>query len=313
MMLSARGATQTASLWLMACAFAACSVDHSGLATVTGSPAPGHSDASPDLPALDVGSEGAPDVPLNSVDADSDGASSDGAEGGDSPDGGDAGAAEIPAMLDATADGTDAADAVDAADAFEVEVNPPPAVVGCADGAREGLLDLATYPAIAACEGGWQVQGLISNAARSPACARAGGNQGTQPDGQGCSAADLCAAGWHVCESAAEVTSRGGKCADAILPANGRKVFYATRQPGDDSCNSSGNSGAGPNGDNLVHGCGNFALVSAFRCAPLNASMHDDDCTANPPWRCNTSNNRTEISVVTKPGSALGGVLCCKD
>jgi hypothetical protein len=311
MMLSAKGATRTASLWLVACAFAACSVDHSGLASLDGSPAPGHSDASPDLPALDLGDASAPDATLNDMDgdSDSDNDSSDRADSGDNPDSGDAGAGELPPALDAAADGTGA----DGADVPEVEVGPPATIVGCADGVREGLLDLATYPAIAACEGGWQVQGLLSNAAHTPACARGGGNQGAQPDGEGCSAADLCAAGWHVCESAAEVTSKGGKCADAVLPASGRKVFYATRQTGDDNCNTSGSSGAGSNGDNLVHGCGNFALVSSNRCLPLNADLHDDDCTANPPWRCTGTNNRTEISIVTKPGSALGGVLCCKD
>ena len=315
MMSSARTATQAAFGAMMACAFAACTVDRSGLETDAGTtPTAGRSDVSQDAPALDDADAGSPPVtPDSGVRDDSDdtadnevgdGDSAGDSDGADNADSGGAGGADIPATLDASADGTD----LGAADAA-----PPVSVFGCADGAREGLIELASYPAIAACAGGWQVPGLLSNAARTPACARAGGNQGARPQGQGCSSADLCAAGWHVCENAAEVANKGGRCADATAPANGRKVFYATRQSGDDGC-ASANTELGNNGDNLVHGCGTFGVTASRGCAPLNTSLHDDSCSANPPWQCRGGNNNVhEISVVTKPGSALGGVLCCRD
>jgi hypothetical protein len=77
---------------------------------------------------------------------------------------------------------------------------------------------------------------------------------------------------------------------------------------------STGNSGPGTNGDNVVHGCSNFAPTTSSGCAPLNGKLHDDDCAANPPWQCDGGvRNLTEITIVTKPSSALGGVLCCRD
>jgi hypothetical protein len=317
MMSSARTATQAAFLVMMACALLACAVDRSGLETDAGPPpTAGRSDVSQDVPGPDAADAGSlPVTPDSAVrhDGDDSADKSDGAGGTDSDsadDGnsGDAGATDLASMLDASAEGSD----LGVADAVAADAGPPASLVGCADGAREGLIDLASYPAIAACAGGWQVPGLISNAARTPACARAGGNQGARPQGQGCSAADLCAAGWHVCESASEVTNKGGRCADAVAPANGRKVFYAARQSGDDGCANS-NSEVGNNGDNLVHGCGTFGVTASRGCAPLDTSLHDDNCTANPPWQCRRGNNAHEISLVTKPGSALGGVLCCRD
>ena len=288
---------------MITCCLAACSLDRTGLETDGASLIPGRIDASPDVPALDVSDAGTAPVTPDSAD---DANSADRARNEDTDNGANVGdgAGDLPEMLDAAAIAD--ADAVEVA----VDVRPPASVVGCADGVRDGLIDLAAYPAIAACAGGWEVPGLLSNAARSPACARGGGNQGERPNGQGCSATDLCAAGWHVCDFASEVAARGGKCADAVAPANGSKVFYATRQLGDDRCAGDGSEFGG---DNFVHGCGNVGLTAGSGCAPLNGVLHENGCSANPPWRCNAGNNLREISTVTKPGAALGGVLCCKD
>src|SRR5206468_1106909 len=74
----------------------------------------------------------------------------------------------------------------------------PPSVLGCSDGHREGLLDLATFPTIAACLGTWT--GTASM--RAPATATACGNDlGVCPV-----PADMCAAGWHVCSSTGAVS-----------------------------------------------------------------------------------------------------------
>src|SRR5262245_27652189 len=61
--------------------------------------------------------------------------------------------------------------------------------VGCADGQREGFVDLSAYPHIAACAGGWSAPGVIGVTA---ACDHHAGDDGPDPSGVGCSAADLC-------------------------------------------------------------------------------------------------------------------------
>ena len=73
---------------------------------------------------------------------------------------------------------------------------------GCADGSREGFNNTSRFPSIAACDGGWTVPGIAGAAGKLPACNRAAGGHGIF---QGCSAADLCAVGWHVCTGAADI------------------------------------------------------------------------------------------------------------
>ena len=73
---------------------------------------------------------------------------------------------------------------------------------GCADGSREGFNNTGRFPSIAACDGGWTVPGIAGAAGKLPACNRAAGGHGIF---QGCSAADLCAVGWHVCTGAADI------------------------------------------------------------------------------------------------------------
>src|SRR5262245_3879393 len=73
--------------------------------------------------------------------------------------------------------------------------------IGCADGTREGFQSQTKYPTIAACSGAWTIPGLIANDTLVPRCQRRAGNDGANTSGQGCSVADLCAEGWHVCES----------------------------------------------------------------------------------------------------------------
>lgn len=179
--------------------------------------------------------------------------------------------------------------------------------VGCADGTREGFLSLNRYPDIAACAGGWTEPGLLTPGSRVATCDNKAGNSGPLPNGSGCSAADLCAVGWHVCESVDEVTRYNADCDDAIAPANSRPIFFATRQPASNAaCNN--------NSTSSIIGCGNIGAQAYPNCDPLNARMGSIACADNAPWQCGEPGNAgsMESRLVTKPGSLRGGVLCCR-
>lgn len=217
-----------------------------------------------------------------------------------------------------------------------------PAIVGCSDGTREGFLDVAEYPHIAACGGAFDVPGLDG----APQCARVAGNHGPNEDGLGCAAADLCAPGWHVCRGPGDVDDRVGVagCLDAVDPfyANlgepplGEGVdgplesppggaFFATR-----ATSSCGDIVLG-NGD-AVYGCGN--LGAAAVCGPLDRSagafcmglmdqvttVGDDPATewgyglpASWAWMCSGEVGAERNSITKRFGDRQGGVLCCRD
>ena len=106
-----------------------------------------------------------------------------------------------------------------------------------------GLLLLLSASTVGAC---WTVGGLVAAETLAPQCGRGAGNDGASPDGTGCSAVDLCADGWHVCESAREVAADANDCGDAIPPGSG-PVFYATRQRGETNmCDTANLTGTKP-------------------------------------------------------------------
>lgn len=176
---------------------------------------------------------------------------------------------------------------------------------GCADGQREGYFG---EPRIAACAGGFLVAGVTTGPSMQPQCLRQGGDDGPNPTGTGCSVADLCAEGWHVCNSAPEVASEVSACpTDSVMAP---PVFWLTRQSTD---NSVGDCTA--LGDNNLVGCGEglaMTMVVGANCGPLDTLMYYSSCAANPPWYCGTGMPE-EALVVTKNGSDLGGVLCCQE
>ncbi|MBN2360562.1 MAG: hypothetical protein JXR83_13990 [Deltaproteobacteria bacterium] len=212
--------------------------------------------------------------------------------------------------------------------------------VGCADGTREGFVSLTMYTGIAGCSGGWSVGG-VTRADLAPTCNRAAGNSGSNVEGAGCSAADLCASGWHVCRGKGEVAAKApGGCAEAApAGAPDKTLFFAVQQNStqDSVCDSSGNG-------NDVFGCGNLGtlLTGEKNCGPLTrvlASMAAGSCGFNEaepplgPWMCTggADSHLMEGALVTKNGcpptrvprceyegnpignSDKGGVLCCKD
>ena len=202
--------------------------------------------------------------------------------------------------------------APDAGGAVDVAPEAPPiSAIGCADGTREGLTQLAKFPDVAACSGGWTIPGFLAPETRTPQCNRAAGNDSERTDGEGCSVADLCAEGWHVCESAHEFAMKATNC-DLAFPGGAIKMFFATRQRGPVSTCDPANE----DGTNNIYGCGNFGSNAPTICAPFMHMLRDVDCKANRPWMCEngptTNTSDTELVDVTKPGSDHGGVLCCR-
>ncbi len=221
--------------------------------------------------------------------------------------------------------------------------------VGCADGTREGFVDEARYPRIAACSGAWSVPGVDGTNAAGPKCGRASGNSSSNTEGAGCAAVDLCAAGWHVCQGSAEVTANAPLgCGDALPQGNFPNdwFFFAVAQPScnDTVCDDGGvGTSCGISGDvntNDVFGCGDLGqgLPTASGCGPLTvvlAGTQPGKLNWNQaipplgPFQVPGSNSYNEGDFLTKNGcppgtcaeggtavqnsSDRGGVLCCAD
>ena len=246
----------------------------------------------------------------------------DGASGA----GGDLPGAE--AELAGTA-GVDVAPASDRLDAAEVEdgaeaVDPPgslatelprgplgpPPEVGCSDGTREGFLASSRWPAIAACAGGFRVAGLGPDPGLVMHCDREAGNTGANPSGVGCSVADLCAQGWHVCADAGEVGARADAGCEGAVPA-GYALFFVVRA----GASADGVCAPGLDFRNDLQGCGSFGEATHPTCAPLDRRLSFADCAATGGlWSCGDSTaHLQETDNAQKPGPALGGALCCRD
>ncbi len=210
--------------------------------------------------------------------------------------------------------------------------------VGCADGKRDGFLDLDAYPHIAGCAGGWAEPGITPDTVKAT-CGNAAGDDGDNPEGKGCATPDLCAPGWHVCVTWKEVAEKSPTgCAGAVpADAKPKSIFFAMRQP------SKTGSVCGDWGDgfNDVFGCGNLGagLGPDKNCGPMDrvlASTQPNSCGFNEaepplgPWECNgpDDSHLNEGKLVTKSactGSSCsydgyavgaqdkGGVLCCRN
>jgi len=226
----------------------------------------------------------------------------------------------------------------------------PPNVVGCADGTREGFMDHARYPTIAACGGAWTLPGLDGPAA-APACDRLSGNHSANKPGAGCRAADLCAPGWHVCRGAEDLAVRADGCADAVdafypsfaigdfgvgadgplRPLPGGAFFLSRGALGQGACSDV--VVAPPAGAGAIFGCGNMGL-SDGRCADFTRAAGtacgglrnqssipgDDPATdwgydleAEWAWSCPGANGTERDNVIKRLSDRQGGVLCCKD
>jgi hypothetical protein len=144
---------------------------------------------------------------------------------------------------------------------------------GCAD----STLDHQFAVDMVGCDGAWTTPGIGSTGAEA-----------------------LCAAGWHVCTSVAEVSALGlSGCPE--MPPN---TFYSTRQSGQTgTCN--------PTDDNDVWGCGSAGQSNS--CGPLNRMFGIDFNTDHSLSEWHMGDLWHEASTVTKATTGQGGVMCCKD
>jgi hypothetical protein len=174
-----------------------------------------------------------------------------------------------------------------------------PAIVGCADGQREGFADLTKFPTIAGCLGTWEGDMTLRKA---PVAKRCG------DDLEACdSPSSVCAPGWHVC-------ARDGDFHDLT-----------------DRIDAKGcNEGAGPGRFNA----GISHVKKKKECAPVPTETTRYPCLkdgygAEPVCcgldcrfgQCKDSvwEKETRISVGKAQGCGAlasdrnGGVLCCQD
>jgi hypothetical protein len=197
------------------------------------------------------------------------------------------------------------------ADADRDPIDAAPSAVGCSDGSAEALL---AETGLAACDGAWSKPGVVYE--EPPACDRGAGNDGVYPSGEGCNVSDLCAVGWHVCRSAADVSAHASDtgCSDLKPPdPDGTDAYiYLTRQggrEGDVSCTPDGSTEGGDD----AWGCGTLG-IEATTCPPLDRhlALGEEiggcgtffDCGGDPA---------AEGLNVTKRETNGGGVLCCRD
>ena len=206
-------------------------------------------------------------------------------------------------------------------DAGGTDTSPPqgpfalagaPALVGCSDGTREAFLDLSIrgWPTIAGCSGAWSVPGLMQMASRTPWCQRRSGNTSPNPYGLACAAADLCAAGWHICAGPREVQMFSASHCESAIPL-GVTAFFAVAGGG----STAGDCIAGIPLANDIRGCGSFGQPEGDGCYPLDRRLEVADCLQTQGvWQCGPpSEHLLEAQKVFKTSPDLGGVLCCRD
>ena len=161
----------------------------------------------------------------------------------------------------------------------------PSAPAGCDSGVRDGFVDRKRFPRIAACAGSWDEPGLVSGSSPNESTAGA-----------------LCAEGWHICTSVAEVERRSGGqgCAGAGL---GEGEFFAILEGASKPppCFTRGAVG--------VLGCGALGAPAADACAPMNRVSNPGCSALSAPWACQKG---SELWSIVKPEHAGGGVLCCE-
>jgi hypothetical protein len=180
--------------------------------------------------------------------------------------------------------------------------DPCSELVGCSDGEREGFMDTATFPNIAACAGGWSEAGILDT---QPQCNRLSGDDTINTNGSGCSAADLCAEGWHVCSSLSEIDG-ASSVGCAYSWENG--TFWVAAVSGD------GSQECGTSGADDLFGCGTEGVDAELSCSPLSRSSGDKCGDLPDTWECpgGMFGSSTEAEDVKKSGPEGGGVLCCR-
>ena len=190
-------------------------------------------------------------------------------------------------------------------------VSGAPDIVGCSDGTREGFRDYANWTDIAGCAGAFERPGVVGSPDLQPTCDLLAGDTNSKRDGIGCTAADLCAATWHVCHNGEDVAAHSptGGC-ESCVPAGELRFFLVAS-----GASSMGICSSDPLASNDLHGCGGLGQPETQGCAPLSRRMGFADCLASRGvWSCGSQDDSLqEAKIVTKPGATQGGVLCCKN
>jgi len=175
--------------------------------------------------------------------------------------------------------------------------------IGCADGTREGFSDLSRARRIAGCAGAWTIGGI--KPAPGPACDRQAGNTGVNLLGTGCTASDLCASVWSICDDRLLVLSRIPD--QTCTGITGDVAFFATQQSGlgSNECNATGT--------NDVFGCGTLGAVPAASCAPLDRVSGNDCSAINSAggWMCLSP--AEPANIIKLDPQVGGGALCCQN
>jgi|WetSurMetagenome_2_1015567.scaffolds.fasta_scaffold327927_1 hypothetical protein len=174
-------------------------------------------------------------------------------------------------------------------------VQGSPAVVGCADGRREGFHDLAAFPSIAGCQAFWE--GPLSM--RAPATGRACG------DGLGGCAvpADACGPGWRVCGASGALADlkqvTGEQCESAGGGHFSAAVSHCKKQ------------------EECVYDDGPYECFASGWCSePVCCGQN---CASFGECRSGIWPEKTHIPSGTDQGCGgttarrAGGVLCCKN
>jgi hypothetical protein len=191
-------------------------------------------------------------------------------------------------------------------------VSGAPDIVGCSDGRREGFRDPDHWPRVAGCAGAFDQPGVLGGAPDLlPTCGLLGGDTNSRSDGRDCSPADLCAEYWHVCRNGDDVAKHSptGDC-EGCVPAGEKRFFLVAV-----GASPMGICSPDPQAADDLHGCGGLGEPEDPTCAPLSRRMGFADCLATEGvWKCGGQEDSVrEAKVVTKTGTTLGGVLCCKD
>jgi hypothetical protein len=189
----------------------------------------------------------------------------------------------------------------------EVQGTPGDAsLIGCSDASREGYTNLTTYPNIASCSGAWSIAGLGT----TRSCAISG-DDAPDPSGAGCAAVDICAAGWHICATTAELTANTGGANCGTDAASG-VTFFASRAP---TRNDSVHCNSGTLVQENIVGCGTVGQGTGSSC--LYSRWLNQSCSSIgylvggvKVWQCTDG---PEIGNVVKTDPTIGGVLCCKN
>ncbi len=181
--------------------------------------------------------------------------------------------------------------AVDAA--IDAGVDP----IGCSDGQREGLADIAADPTIAACAASWSVALDLRATATGVAC---GDDLGS------CAVpADACSPGWHVCGSSGDITELDAITGDTCAALAGSYVAAISHCSTDTPACKYPNNGAWQ--------CVAGTDVDCTQPACCGAGCDASNTCNNGIWPGETRENAPDGKVCANTlGTTQDGVLCCR-